>query len=86
MEVEKKSREISRKDFLKGVGASLAGVTLLGGVGGILTACSDQATAGTGAEATAGEIGKPEWPFPYTKLDADAVAERAYNAYKEKGG
>jgi len=27
----------------------------------------------------------PEWPWPYAKLDPDAVAERAYEAYYERG-
>ncbi|AOY77806.1 hypothetical protein [Clostridium formicaceticum] len=84
MTIEKKEKEISRKDFLKGVGASIAGVTLLGGVGGILTACSDQTTAEV--QTTVEAKGKPEWPFPYAKLDADKAAERAYHAYLSKGG
>lgn len=85
MTIEKNNKEISRKDFLKGVGASLAGVTLLGGVGGILTACSDSASA-SATETVVGETEKPQWPFTYVKVDPDQAAERAYNAYKEKGG
>ncbi|SCY31725.1 hypothetical protein [Alkaliphilus peptidifermentans] len=80
MSIEKKSKELSRKDFLKGVGASVAGVTLLGGVSGIMTACSTQTTSSAAA------VGKPEWPFPYKKLDGNKAADRAYEAYKTKGG
>ncbi|SNS11744.1 hypothetical protein SAMN05446037_1004155 [Anaerovirgula multivorans] len=84
MTIEKKDKEISRKDFLKGVGVSLAGVTLLGGVGGVLTACSDQATAAP--EPIAGESEKPQWPFTYVKVDPDKAAIRGYDAYKTGAG
>jgi len=80
MSTEKKDKQLSRKDFIKGVGTSIAGVTLLGGVGGILTACTDKTAA------TAGAIEKPEWPFTYTKLDADKAAQRGYDAYKTGAG
>lgn len=80
MTTEKKDKQISRKDFLKGVGTSIAGVTLLGGVGSLLTGCSDQ-----NAQANA-STEKPEWPFKYTKLDADKAAQRAYDAYKTGAG
>lgn len=83
MTMEKKSKEISRKDFLKGVGASIAGVTLLGGMGGVLTACSQQATASP--EVITEEATKPQWPFKYVTLDPDKVEEMAYHGY-QKGG
>lgn len=77
--IEKK--QISRKDFIKGVGVSLAGVAMAGSVGGLLTACSNIGTAGT-----ANSTETPEWPYKYKKLNLEEVKERAYNAYKEKGG
>ncbi len=72
-------KQISRKDFLKGVGTTVAGVTVIGTLGSVLSGC-----APTTASVETPE--KPEWPFPYTKIDADKAAERAFNAYKEKGG
>jgi hypothetical protein len=72
--------EISRKDFLKGVGKAVAGVTVAGTLGSVLTACS--APEATSAAAPA----EPKWPFPYKKIDVDKAAERAFHAYKEKGG
>ncbi len=76
-----KTKEISRKDFLKGVGISVAGVAMAGGVGGLLTACGDSASVDSG-----GSVGAPEWPFKYVKLDPEKVKARAFDAYKTKGG
>ena len=78
--------EMSRKDFLKGVGKAVAGVAVAGTLGSVLTGCSAQeaATAAVPAAPTAQE--KAQWPFPYKKIDADKAAERAFKAYKEKGG
>lgn len=77
MSAEAKDKQVSRRNFLKGA-ASVAGVTLLSGAGGLLLAgCS-------GTQATAAEKA-PEWPFPYKKLDPEKAAERAYKAYKEAG-
>ncbi len=84
MTIEKKDKQISRKDFIKGVGKSLAGVTILGGVGGILTACSDEANVAP--QPMSGGTDTPQWPFTYVKLDADKAAERAYDAYKTGAG
>lgn len=76
-------KQISRKDFIKGMGVSLAGVAMAGSLGGLLTACT-----GTGAATanTASSTEAPAWPYKYKKLDVEKVKERAYNAYKEKGG
>ncbi len=76
-------KQITRKDFIKGIGVSVAGVAMAGGVGGLLTACT---SAGTASVDTTGSKEKPQWPFKYVKLDPAKVEERAYNAYKEKGG
>lgn len=76
-------KQISRKDFLKGVGVSVAGVAMAGGVGGLLTACANE---GSGSASVDGSVGVPEWPYKYVKLDPEKVKERAFNAYKELGG
>ena len=77
--------EISRKEFLKGIGKAVAGVAVAGTLGSVLTGCSAQeATAEAVAAPAAPE--KPKWPFPYKKIDSDKAAERAFKAYKEKGG
>lgn len=78
--------EISRKDFLKGVGKAVAGVTVVGTFGSVLTGCSAPAAPAAAPEAVSATPEKPQWPFTYTKLDPDKVAERAFKAYKEKGG
>ncbi|WP_350344745.1 hypothetical protein PRVXT_001177 [Proteinivorax tanatarense] len=77
--MEKKEKQISRKDFIKGVGTSLAGVTVLGGMG-LMAGCSE------GADSSATDKSTPDWPFPYVTLDPDKVADRTYKAYKEMGG
>ena len=73
------SKQISRKDFLKGVGKTVAGVAVAGSVGSILTGCAANTP-------TASVTEKAEWPFKYQKSDPDKAAERAYKGYKEKGG
>ena len=35
----KQGKQITRKDFLKGMGVSVAGVVMAGGMGSLLTAC-----------------------------------------------
>ncbi|MGM0397026.1 MAG: hypothetical protein ACQEP4_08230 [Bacillota bacterium] len=72
------NKQISRKDFMKGVGVTVAGVAVTGGLGGLLTGCAPEAAADT---TTA-----PEWPYPYTKLDPEVVRENAFKGYKEMGG
>lgn len=81
----KENKQVTRKDFLKGMGMSLAGVAVVGSVGGLLTACTGTGTASATVETT-GSTDKPQWPFKYTKLDPDKVTERAFKGYKEKGG
>lgn len=77
-------KQITRKDFLKGVGVSVAGVAMAGSVAGLLTGCSDGGSASVGSGTAV--AGAPEWPFKYVKLDPEKVKERAFNAYKERGG
>ncbi|MDF2591496.1 MAG: split soret cytochrome c precursor [Clostridia bacterium] len=71
--------EISRKEFLKGVGKTVAGVTVVGALGSVLTGC-------TTAETTAAVPERPQWPFPYKKLDPEKVLARGFKGYKDKGG
>lgn len=71
------AKQLSRKEFLKGAGMTLAGVAMAGTMGSVLTACSS--TTASTAEAMS-------WPLPYEKVDPEVAEERAYNAYKEKGG
>ena len=87
MSIENNDKQISRKDFLKGVGKTVAGVTILGGVSGLITACSSPtAVTPEPAPAPVAEIGTPQWPFPYAKLDAVKAEQRAYDAYKTGAG
>lgn len=79
----KETKQITRKDFIKGVGVSLAGVAMAGSVGTILTACTN---GGTASVDSTGSQEKPQWPFKYVKLDPAKVEERAFKGYKEKGG
>jgi hypothetical protein len=73
-------KQISRKDFLKKAGMTVAGVAVTGSLAGVLTACSTQTTA------SADSSQKPEWPFKYKKIDPAVAEERAFKGYKEKGG
>lgn len=72
-------KQISRKDFLKGMGVTIGGIALAGTLGTTLIGCSTQST-------TADTSQTPQYPFPYKKLDLDVVQERAFKGYKEKGG
>lgn len=83
MNSEKKN--ITRKDFIKGMGTTLAGVTLLGGMSSVLTGCSEEEAAQV-AEQMGTESEPVAYPVAYTKIDPDKAAERAYTAYKEQGG
>ncbi len=80
---EKKIVQVSRKDFLKGSGASLAGLVLLGGIGGLISGCAPSETATPAS--TEGTVTPPPWPYPYVKLDADKGRQRAYEAYAQGG-
>lgn len=73
------NKQISRKDFIKGVGMTVAGVAVTGTLGGLLTGCS--APSASVDTATA-----PAWPFTYKKIDPSVAEARAFQGYKEKGG
>lgn len=70
-------KKMSRKDFMKTATKSVAGVAVMGTLGGALTGCSSN-------EANASEAAP--YPYEYKKLDPDVARERAYNAYFDKGG
>ncbi len=72
-------KQISRKDFLKGMGTTVAGVAAVGTLGGLLTGCSAQVASGGVDEA-------PAHPFKYVKLDPAKAEEIGYNTYFENGG
>lgn len=73
------NKQISRKDFIKGVGMTVAGVAVTGSLGGLLTGCSTPAASVDTSQA-------PAWPFTYKKIDPAIAEERAFKGYKEKGG
>lgn len=71
------SKEMSRKDFMKKMGTSIAGVAVVGGVSGLLTGCTSTASA---------DVEAPTYPIKYVEIDPEEAKDRAYNAYFDKGG
>lgn len=82
------NKQISRKDFLKGMGLTVAGVAVTGSLAGVLTGCSTkEAEAPAPAAVAAVDTSQaPAWPFKYEKIDVATAQEKAYKGYKEKGG
>jgi len=80
---EEKKRLLTRQQFLKGAGASLAGVTLLGGLT-MLGGCEPEEVATPTNNNN--DVGTPSFPFNYVKIDPDKAAEVAYNSYKDGNG
>jgi len=76
---EEKQVKLSRKKFIAGTGASLAGLALAGSVGSLLVGCAQE-------QEVAAPEGAPPYPFAYEKLDLDEVAQRAYDSYKDGNG
>lgn len=75
------NKQISRKDFLKGMGYTAASVVAVGSIGGLLTGCST-----TQATTEVDTSQAPAYPWTYKKLDPAVVEAAAYKGYKEKGG
>lgn len=75
-------KQITRKEFLKEMGYTAAGVVAVGSLSGLLTGCSTPAPAATDVDTSQA----PQYPFPYEKLDPSVVEQRAFQGYKEKGG
>ncbi|WP_246451760.1 hypothetical protein [Alkalicella caledoniensis] len=73
----REENQISRKKFLKGVGATVASVAVVGTIGSVLAGCSSEASA---------DVEKAQWPYPYQKVDSAEAEKIAYKGYKEKGG
>lgn len=70
-------KEMSRKEFIKKMGTSVAGVAVIGGVSGLLTGCTSSASA---------DVKTPKYPFKYVKLDPAKAEEIGYDTYFERGG
>ncbi|HDQ41217.1 MAG TPA: twin-arginine translocation signal domain-containing protein [Desulfonatronum sp.] len=75
--LQRSAGEVTRRNFLRGAGASVAGLAAVGSVGLLL-----RNTAIAKQEASV----KPEaMTWPYVKLDKDKVAARTFEYYF-KGG
>jgi formylmethanofuran dehydrogenase subunit D len=72
---EEKMKELSRRKFLRGAGASVAGLAAVGGVGFIANRVISPGEASAAAP-----------PFKYVKLDPNKAAEMAFDAYMNHGG
>lgn len=75
------NKQITRKDFLKGMGYTAASVVAVGTLGGLLTGCAAPAPA---ADVDTSQA--PAYPWPYKKLDPAVAEAAAFKGYKEKGG
>lgn len=73
------NKQITRRDFIKGVGMTVAGVAVTGGLSGLLAGCAAPTASVDTTQAVV-------WPLPYKKLDPSVVEARAFTGYKEKGG
>lgn len=83
---------VSRRDFLKTTGKTVAGVAIAGSAMGLFTSCQAayETTYPEKQELTYEYVQASQepapYPFPYQKLDPTTCAERAYAAYQQKGG
>ncbi len=83
------NKQLTRKEFLKGMGYTAASVVAVGSISGLLTGCATAPVAAPAPEAAATAVDTtqaPQHPFPYKKLDPAVVEQRAFQGYKEKGG
>lgn len=82
-------QNLTHRDFIKNAGVATLEVITASGTVGTALSCFTQAKEGTNQPATQTPDTVPatvvdnftELPRAYAKLDLDAVAERAYNAY-----
>ncbi len=72
---EEKKAELSRRKFLRGAGASVAGLAAVGGMGLFANKV-----------ISPGEAQAAQPPFKYAKLDPNKAAEMAFQAYMDHGG
>jgi hypothetical protein len=82
---EEKVKELSRRKFLHGAGASVAGLALAGTVGMMLSGCTKSEGSAAPPAAAPTEIAVAEWPYTYKKLDPDVAAQKGYDGYKADG-
>lgn len=75
------NKQITRKDFLKGMGYTAASVVAVGSISGLLTGCT---TSQPAAEVDTTQA--PAYPWTYKKIDPAVAEAAAYKGYKEKGG
>lgn len=85
--------KITRRDFLKRTGLSIAGVAVAGSALTALTGCEEAyaTTYPEKVELAYNDLEKTSdapapYPYPYQKLDPATCAERAYAGYQQKGG
>lgn len=68
----------SRREFLKEAGKMAGAAALFSAAAPILSACQ--------VAAAEEKPSAPEYPFPYVKLDVEAVRKRGYESYFKMGG
>lgn len=79
------SNFMSRRKFLGTAGGAAIGAGLFCATGGLLlTGCNTSASASKDTN-TGNEVAAPDWPYKYTKLDPEKVAQRTFEAYKDGG-
>jgi hypothetical protein len=72
-EVKHKAVEVTRRNFLRGAGISMAGLAVMGTTGLVL-----KKTAGATTQAAPGTL-------PYQKLDPEKAMKMAYEGYSRGG-
>ncbi len=83
-------KEISRRDFMKGVGAA----AITAAAASALAGCTSSASAETAGSSTAAatsttasaDIAAPAYPFTWQELDKDTVEARGFQGFYDLGG
>lgn len=90
---EEKKILLSRKKFITGTGASIAGLMLAGGLGSLMAGCAppeeevvDPGNNNNDIVVPDNDIQTPSWPFQYVKIDPAKAEELAYESYKAGNG